>query len=110
MRNISFLLIYLYIRGDCGPPRVRDTLVVQLIFLPYYIITYAYWALRWILLFTILRHPYGPEEKEYITRWRLGYNQKRWESLDEEKRAYFNSLNLWDRKEFRVIYLQSYIY
>ncbi|VDL57858.1 unnamed protein product [Hymenolepis diminuta] len=93
------------VRGDCGPPRVRDTLVVQLIFLPYYTITYTYWALRWILLFTILRHPYGPEEKEYITRWRLGYNQKRWESLDEEKRAQFNNLNLWDRKEFKA-YLQ----
>nr|CDS28317.1 DnaJ domain containing protein [Hymenolepis microstoma] len=90
------------VRGDCGPPSVRNTLVVQLIFLPYYIITYAYWALRWILLFKILGRPYGPEEKEYITSWRLGFNQKRWESLDEEKKAYFNGLDLWNNEKFKV--------
>eukprot|EP00108_Taenia_solium_P006732 TsM_000788000 transcript=TsM_000788000 gene=TsM_000788000 len=90
------------LRGDCGPPSIRNTLVVQLIVLPYHIVHFCWWALRWIVLFTILRRPYGPEEKEYLTRWRLGYNQTRWDSLDEESRAYYNRLELWRRENLKA--------
>ncbi|VDM19928.1 unnamed protein product [Hydatigera taeniaeformis] len=90
------------LRGDCGPPSIRNTLVVQLIILPYYIVRLCWWALRWIVLFTILRRPYGFEEKEYLTRWRLGYNQARWDSLDEGSRAYYNRLGLWRRENFKA--------
>ncbi|KAH9286602.1 DnaJ -like protein [Echinococcus granulosus] len=90
------------LRGDCGPPSIRNTLVVQLVILPYHILRFCWWALRWIVLFTILRRPYGPEEKEYLTRRRLGYNQSRWDSLDEGSRAYYNHLELWRRENFKA--------
>lgn len=89
-------------RGDCGPPSICNTLVVQLVILPYHIVRFCWWALRWIVIFTILRRPYGPEEKEYLTRWRLGYNQTRWDSLHEETRAHYNRLELWRRENFKV--------
>ncbi|VDK34287.1 unnamed protein product [Taenia asiatica] len=90
------------LRGDCGPPSIRNTLVVQLVVLPYHVVRFCWWALRWIVLFTILRRPYGPEEKEYLTRWWLGYNQTRWDSLDEESRAYYNRLELWRRENLKA--------
>ncbi|KAM7541077.1 hypothetical protein Aperf_G00000042698 [Anoplocephala perfoliata] len=90
------------VRGDCGPPSIRNTLVAKIFLLPYYAATYFCWFLRWIILFTILRRPYGPEEKEYLTRWRLGYSKSRWDGLDEEKKAYFNHLDLWNQDNFKA--------
>ncbi|BHF60752.1 DnaJ sub C member 25 [Sparganum proliferum] len=83
------------LRGDCAAPNIRNTLLVQLLFLPFWLIRVTFWASRWIILFFILRRPYGPEEQEFLTRWKLGFSQTRWEGLDENTRAQFMQLELW---------------
>ncbi|VDL88662.1 unnamed protein product [Schistocephalus solidus] len=83
------------LRGDCGVPSIRNTLLVHLLFLPFCLIRLIFWAIRWIILFFILRRPYGPEEQEFLTRWKLGFSQARWEGLDEDTRAQFMQLELW---------------
>lgn len=103
--------ISLVFRGDCGPPSIRSTVAVQLVLLPYRILRYCWWVLRWILLFTILQRPYGSEEKEFLTRYRLGYSQKVWNSFDAEKRDQFIRLELWDREKFKVcMFFVSYLF
>ncbi|VDD83050.1 unnamed protein product [Mesocestoides corti] len=94
------------LRGDCGPPSIRHTLLLQLFFFPYHVVRFCWWALRWVILFWILQRPYGSEEQEFLTRWRLGYSQARWEGLDAEKRAHFNQLGLWDREKFKAYMLK----
>lgn len=36
--------------------------------------------IRWIVLFTILRRPYGYEEKAYLTQGILGLSETKWVS------------------------------
>ncbi|VDK87178.1 unnamed protein product [Dibothriocephalus latus] len=88
------------LRGDCGVPSIRNTLLVQLFIFPFWLMRLIFWAIRWIILFYILRQPYGPEEQEFLTRWKLGFSQARWESLDEDARAQFMQLELWIPAKF----------
>ncbi len=83
---------------------------MQIVVLPYYIITYLWWGIRWAVLFWILRRPYGPEEQEFLTRWRLGFSQARWEGLDEGVRTDYLQKELWDYGKYKVGVVLAILY
>lgn len=90
------------IKGAYAKPEIVDILWIQLIILPYTVAYYIYWYLRWFWKFTILKQPYGTEEKLYIIRkyMKLGWHQ--FNALgDEEKQEYLDE-ELWIKENFIV--------
>lgn len=59
------------------PPTIYDTIPVWLAMFPYRLAKWIYWHARFIILFTIMKKEYGPEEASYATSQALGmdYNK-----------------------------------
>lgn len=97
-------------RGGYSKPVITDTLWIQLICLPYTILKYIYWNIRWFWKFTLLKHDYGEEEKLYLIRKYLQCSKGQWKVIsDEEKESYLEE-ELWIKKNFDVSLLLFYIY
>ncbi|GFS55138.1 dnaJ homolog subfamily C member 25 homolog [Trichonephila inaurata madagascariensis] len=88
------------IRGGYSKPTILDILWVQLLCLPYTIMKYVYWNLRWLWKFTIQKQEYGEEEKLYLIRKHLQCSQTQWDAIpDDEKEECFEQ-NLWIKENF----------
>ena len=46
----------------------------------------AYFRIRWLLLFTLLKRDFGPHEKVFITREVIKCLEVEWDSKDQEER------------------------
>ncbi|XP_046367674.1 dnaJ homolog subfamily C member 25 homolog [Haliotis cracherodii] len=90
------------IRGGYSRPSYRDILWIQLVFLPYYTVTYFIWWITWIWKFTILRHEYGEEEKFYKIRRYMKLSQSQWDALEDYDKENFLDLELWKWENFEV--------
>lgn len=90
------------IKGAYAKPEIKDILWVQLIILPYTVSYYIYWYLRWFWKFTILKQPYGIEEKLYIIRKYMKLGQHQFDALEEKERQEFLDEELWIRENFEV--------
>ncbi|XP_013139372.1 PREDICTED: dnaJ homolog subfamily C member 25 homolog [Papilio polytes] len=90
------------IRGAYAKPQIVDILWIQLILLPYTISYYAYWYLRWFWKFTIMKLPYGEEEKLYIIRKYMKLGQHQFNALEDEERHQFLEEELWIKDNFKV--------
>nr|BAM18709.1 DNA-J protein [Papilio xuthus] len=90
------------IRGAYAKPQVVDILWIQLILLPYTITYYAYWYLRWFWKFTIMKQPYGEEEKLYLIRKYMKLGQHQFNALEDEERQQFLDEELWIKDNFLV--------
>lgn len=88
------------IKGAYAKPSITDILWVQLVMSPYLIGKYFYWYASWIVMHTILRHPYNEEEKLYIIRKYLKMGQHQFDSLEDHKREEFLHKELWIRGNF----------
>ena len=74
--------------------------------------TLVYWCTRWFTLFWVLGEEYGEEEKEWLTRRRLG--ERRWEGMGGEERREVvgrelwreGSYEEWEREERRAVYAE----
>lgn len=88
------------IKGAYAKPRIFDILWVQIIILPYTISYYIYWYLRWFWKFTILKLPYGEEEKLYIIRKFMNMGQHQFDALEDEKKEEFLEEELWIKENF----------
>ncbi|XP_050678851.1 dnaJ homolog subfamily C member 25 homolog [Leptidea sinapis] len=86
------------IKGAYAKPEIKDILWIQLIILPYTIVCYIHWYLRWFWKFTVLKHPYGEEEKLYLIRKYLKMGHHQFNALDDhEKQEYLDEeLWIWD--------------
>lgn len=90
------------IKGAYAKPEIKDILWVQLIILPYTVSYYIYWYLRWFWKFTILKQPYGIEEKLYIIRKYMKLGQHQFDALEEKERQQFLDEELWIKENFEV--------
>ncbi|BFZ04891.1 hypothetical protein BsWGS_07930 [Bradybaena similaris] len=89
------------IRGGYRKPRVTDVLWVQLVLLPYHIVKYMAWWLRWVWKFTIKREEYGQEEKLHVIRKNLGLSQLQFETLEESEIEEYLYKQLWIKEHFK---------
>lgn len=90
------------IKGAYAKPEIKDILWVHLIILPYTVSYYIYWYLRWFWKFTILKQPYGIEEKLYIIRKYMKLGQHQFDALEEKERQEFLDEELWIKENFEV--------
>lgn len=94
------------IRGGYSKPTYHNILWVQLLCLPYYLVIYVRWILRWFYKFYLLREELGDEEKEYLTYKNLGLSHQYWVALSDYDRADLMSKQLWIPENF-IIYRQE---
>lgn len=90
------------IKGAYAKPEIVDILWVQLIILPYTITYYIYWYLRWIWRFTILKQPYGDEEKLYLIRKYMKLGQHQFNAIDETEKEEYLDEELWIKDNFKA--------
>ena len=87
-------------------PSTYDLLPFRMIYWPIALYRSFYFWIRWLIVFTIQKKPYGPEEREYLTRIALELSQNTWESLitDEQKKE-FIARELWRPKNMKLFLL-----
>lgn len=89
------------IKGAYAKPQITDILWLQLIMLPYTLAKYGHWYGSWFWNFTILKKPYGEEEKLYLIRKLMGIGQHQFDSLEDHQKEEYLDLELWDRENFK---------
>ncbi|CAD0201926.1 unnamed protein product [Chrysodeixis includens] len=90
------------IKGAYAKPEIIDILWVQIIILPYTIALYIYWYLRWFWRFTIMKQPYGEEEKLYLIRKYMKLGQHQFNAIEDSERQEFLEEELWIKENFRI--------
>ncbi|XP_049872772.1 dnaJ homolog subfamily C member 25 homolog [Pectinophora gossypiella] len=90
------------IKGAYAKPEVTDILWVQLIILPYTIAYYIYWYLRWFWKFTILKQPFGEDEKLYLIRKYMKLGQHQFNALEDSEKQEYLEEELWIKENFIV--------
>lgn len=88
------------IQGSYAKPSYVDILWVQLILLPYTLVLYITWYCKWIWKFTILKQPYGEEEKLYIIRKNLSMGVHQFNALEDKVKEEYLSEELWIKDNF----------
>lgn len=88
------------IKGAYAKPKITDVLWIQLMILPYTIALYFLWHARWIWKFTILKHPYGEEEKFYIIRKYMGLGQHQFNGIEDDEKQSYLDMELWIKENF----------
>ncbi|XP_044174535.1 dnaJ homolog subfamily C member 25 homolog [Acropora millepora] len=89
------------IRGGYSKPRITDVLWLRIALLPYTIVCYIAWLLRWYWKFTIRKEEYGDDEKAYIMRKKLGLSCLQWDALEAPQKKEFFSRQLWIDSNFQ---------
>jgi len=74
---------------------ILDVLLMRILLLPLDFAKGAYFHLRWLLLFTLLRKPFGAEEQVYLTCRVIKCIQVEWRSKDAEEQAELLGRELW---------------
>ncbi|XP_047530877.1 dnaJ homolog subfamily C member 25 homolog [Vanessa atalanta] len=90
------------IKGAYAKPEIMDILWIQIIILPYTISYYIYWYLRWFWKFTILKQPYGTEEKLYIIRKYMKLGLHQFNALEDEEKQEYLDEELWIKDNFTI--------
>ncbi|XP_023943029.2 dnaJ homolog subfamily C member 25 homolog [Bicyclus anynana] len=90
------------IKGAYAKPEITDILWIQLIIFPYTAACYIYWHLRWLWKFTILKQPYGMEEKLHIIRKYLKVGKQQFDAMEDKEVQEFLDEELWIRENFEV--------
>ncbi|CAG9562360.1 unnamed protein product [Danaus chrysippus] len=90
------------IKGAYAKPEITNILWIQIIILPYTIAMFIYWYLRWFWKFTLLKHPYGEEEKLYIIRKFMKLGQYQFNALEDDEKQEFLDEELWIKENFDV--------
>lgn len=89
------------IKGAYAKPKFTDVLWIQLIILPYTIAKYLHWYGRWIWNFTIMKQPYGEEEKLYLIRKFMGMGQHQFDGIEDRDKQDYLDMELWIKDNFR---------
>ncbi|XP_013192916.1 dnaJ homolog subfamily C member 25 homolog [Amyelois transitella] len=90
------------IKGAYAKPEIVDILWIQLIILPYTIVVYIYWYLRWFWKFTLLKQPYGEEEKMYLIRKYMKLGKHQFDALEDKEKQEFLEEELWVKENFKA--------
>lgn len=90
------------VKGGYKPPSLKDTLVVHIVFFPYYAYDFVRFYSDWIWRFWIKKEEYGESEKNFLIRKNLGLSQYQYEALDESERAKHMRDELWIKEKFKA--------
>jgi len=74
------------------PPSVSSLLIVRAFRSPLTLFE----AVSWHVKFKVMKKPFGPAEKEYLTKKRMGMSEWRWKRLTDEERYMHMGKELWD--------------
>eukprot|EP01016_Furgasonia_blochmanni_P043383 TRINITY_DN5882_c0_g1_i3.p1 TRINITY_DN5882_c0_g1~~TRINITY_DN5882_c0_g1_i3.p1 ORF type:complete len:254 (+),score=42.22 TRINITY_DN5882_c0_g1_i3:64-825(+) len=88
------------VEGGYAKPTFLDLILFQLVFSPFFLGRWLYYHLRWIILFNILKRPYGDEEKLEIIRGHMQYPQNRWKHVPEDQKQLYLENELWIPAKF----------
>lgn len=88
------------IKGAYAKPQILDILWLQLLISPYTLAKFTGWSLRWLWLFTILKKPYGEEEKLYLIRRHMKLGQHQFDGMEDEEKEEFLELELWQKENY----------
>lgn len=83
-------------------PTLSSTVPVRLIRLPWECVLLVSWAASWVYRFWILKHPYGQDEREYLTRSILQLSALNWENMSEDSRNSLVARELWITKNYET--------
>lgn len=90
------------IKGAYAKPEITDILWMQLILSPVTITKYLIWYFGWIWNYSILKKPYGDEEKLYLIRKYLNMGKHQFDGVEEEKKREYLELELWIKDNFKI--------
>ncbi|CAG5104445.1 Oidioi.mRNA.OKI2018_I69.chr1.g1257.t1.cds [Oikopleura dioica] len=84
------------IRGGYQKPVWTDIFLVQVCMYPLYLFRWVKWHIRWYVLFTIQKQPFGEEEKLYLMKKHLSPpSNAAWEEMLDKHRDVFFKRGLW---------------
>ncbi|XP_053699057.1 dnaJ homolog subfamily C member 25 homolog [Sabethes cyaneus] len=90
------------IQGAYAKPRITDILWVKIVLLPYTVYKMLKWNIVWIYKFSILRQPYGNEEKLYLIRKNMSLGVNQFSAIDNKKIEEYMQQELWIKSNFTV--------
>ncbi|KAF7284315.1 hypothetical protein GWI33_022298 [Rhynchophorus ferrugineus] len=88
------------IKGAYAKPKITDLLWIQLLILPYTVISYIYWYILWIWRHNICQQPFSEEEKLYIIRKYLKMGENQFNSQEEGTKQEYLNKELWIKEKF----------
>lgn len=88
------------IRGGYSKPSVTDILWIKLIFLPYTIVKYIVWNLRWWWKFCVVKEEYGEEERLYLIRRNLQCSETQWDAIPDDEKEDCIKEKLWIKENY----------
>lgn len=88
------------IKGAYAKPEIIDILWIQILIFPYTFVKYIIWYAKWFWNFTILRKPYGREEKLYLIRKLMRMGQHQFNAVEDDKIEEYLELELWKKENF----------
>lgn len=89
------------IKGAYAKPKISDILWVQLLILPYTIGKYLVWYFRWVWSHTIMKRPFGEDEKLYLIRKFMGVGQHQFDAIEDDEKEDFLDMELWIKENFK---------
>ncbi|ALC48281.1 CG7872 [Drosophila busckii] len=88
------------VQGGYAKPRVTDVIWVQLLICPYTLFNFLVWHAQWFWRYTILKQPYGREQKLYLIRRHMGMGQHQFNALEPQQLEDYLRLQLWERDNY----------
>ncbi|VDM39144.1 unnamed protein product [Toxocara canis] len=88
------------IRGGYRKPSIYDTLLWAIISLPYTLLRYSVWYLRWIVKYCIRKEEYDDDAKLYLIRKNMGLSEGQFSCLNEAEKHSFIEEKLWMKDTF----------
>jgi len=88
------------VKGGYAKPTLWDVLWVQLIICPYTILSFIVWHAQWFWRYTVMKQPYGREQKLHLIRRHLGMGQHQFEAQEDKLIEEYLHLELWKRDNF----------
>ncbi|OAF71894.1 DnaJ subfamily C member 25 [Intoshia linei] len=91
------------IGGSYRPASIKYTFIVQMFFMPYYLVTYIYTFIRWQIRYRILKLEYTDYDKIEVIAGYLKISRAKYNYLDEKKKAEHWAKQLWIHDNFKVL-------
>lgn len=98
IRNI--IIDNMDIKGAYAKPKLSDILWIQLLMSPYTLSKYALWYLRWTWNFTLLKKPYGDEEKMFLIRKHMQMGVHQFNGIEDDQKQSYLDMELWIKENF----------
>ncbi|EDW75183.1 uncharacterized protein Dwil_GK19832 [Drosophila willistoni] len=90
------------VQGGYAKPTLWDVLWVQLLICPYTLLSFLIWHAQWFWRYTLLKQPYGREQKLYLIRRYMKMGQHQFNAQEDKQIEEYLHLELWKRDQFEA--------